>query len=84
MQTSNWPRLDRFKEHNIDLPVGGARGEMVLRDLMKDLEPKGPCALDAAAVPGEFLKNLVETHAGLKSQKVLSQLVGRTENGSAL
>jgi len=34
LQTNNWPRLDRFKEHNIELPVGGACGEMVLRDLL--------------------------------------------------
>ena len=29
--------------------------EMVLRDLMKELEPKGRCALDSAPVPAEFL-----------------------------
>ena len=32
--------------------------EMVLRDLLKELEPKGPCALDSATVPAEFLKKL--------------------------
>ncbi len=37
--------------------------EMVLRDLMKELEPKGPCALDSATVPAEFLKRLTEMHA---------------------
>ena len=30
--------------------------EMVLRDLMKELEPNGPCALDSASVPAEFLQ----------------------------
>ena len=48
--------------------------EMVLRDLMKELEPKGPGALDSASVPAEFLQRLVEMHGNLKSQGVLSQL----------
>jgi N-acetylmuramic acid 6-phosphate etherase len=48
--------------------------EMVLRDLLKELEPKGPCALDSANVPAEFLKKLTEMHATLKSPKLLSQL----------
>jgi N-acetylmuramic acid 6-phosphate etherase len=48
--------------------------EMALRDLFKELEPKGPCALDSADVPAEFLQKLVEMHATLKSPKLLSQL----------
>ena len=48
--------------------------EMVLRDLMKELEPKGCCALDSANVPAQFLEKLVEMHATLKSPKLLSQL----------
>ena len=48
--------------------------EMVLRDLMKELEPKGPCALDSASVPAEFLKQLVEMHANLMSPELRSQL----------
>jgi N-acetylmuramic acid 6-phosphate etherase len=48
--------------------------EMVLRDLMRELEPKGPCALDSAAVPGEFLAKLVEVHGNLRSPGLLSQL----------
>jgi N-acetylmuramic acid 6-phosphate etherase len=48
--------------------------EMVLRDLLKELEPKGPCALDSANVPTEFLKKLTEMHATLRSPKLLSQL----------
>ena len=48
--------------------------EMVLRELMKELEPEGPCALDAANVPAQFLQKLVEMHATLKSPKLLSQL----------
>jgi N-acetylmuramic acid 6-phosphate etherase len=48
--------------------------EMVLRDLLKELEPNGPCALDSANVPAQFLQKLVEMHATLKSPKLLSQL----------
>jgi N-acetylmuramic acid 6-phosphate etherase len=48
--------------------------EMVLRDLMKELEPKGPGALESASVPGEFLKKLIEMHDSLKSSGVLSPL----------
>ena len=50
--------------------------EMVLRDLLKELEPKGPCALDSADVPARFLEKLVEMHATLRSPKLLSQLAG--------
>ncbi len=32
--TGKWPRLDRFKEHNIELPVGAARTESELRKLL--------------------------------------------------
>ena len=48
--------------------------EMVLRDLMKELEPKGPCAFDSAAVPTEFLKHLEAMHANLLSPELRSQL----------
>ncbi len=48
--------------------------EMVLRDLMKELEPKGPGALDSAAVPAEFLTRLIQMHATLKSPGNLTQL----------
>ena len=48
--------------------------EMVLRDLMKELEPKGPGALDSASVPSEFLQRLVEMHANLMSPGFRSQL----------
>src|ERR1022692_3716240 len=40
--------------------------EMVFRDLMKELEPKAPDALDSTPVPAEFLKQLVEMHGNLK------------------
>jgi N-acetylmuramic acid 6-phosphate etherase len=48
--------------------------EMVLRDLMNELEPKGPCALDSASVPTEFLKHLEAMHANLLSPGLRSQL----------
>ena len=50
--------------------------EMVLRDLMKELEPNGPCALDSANVPAQFVQKLTEMHATLKSPELLSQLAG--------
>ena len=48
--------------------------EMVLRDLMRELEPEGPCALDSAVVPAEFLRKLAEMQATLQSPKVRSPL----------
>src|SRR6185369_15181313 len=48
--------------------------EMVLRQLMKELEPKGPCALDSAGVPKAFLQKVIEMHAALKSPTTLTQL----------
>jgi len=50
--------------------------EMVVRDLLKELEPDGPCALDSKDVPAQFLQKLTEMHATLRSQKLLSQLAG--------
>lgn len=48
--------------------------EMVLRDLMKELEPGGPSALDSNSVPAEFLRKLMAMHARLKSPGLLAQL----------
>src|SRR5437016_3666421 len=48
--------------------------EMALRDLMGELEPRGPCALDSAAVPREFLLKLSQMHATLTSPDVLDRL----------
>ena len=48
--------------------------EMVLRDLMAELEPDGPCALDPAGVPAQFLTQLEEMHGRLKSPEFWSQL----------
>jgi len=48
--------------------------EMVLRQLMKELEPGGPGDLDPTSVPRQFLQKLQELHASLKSQPLVSQL----------
>ena len=48
--------------------------EMVLRDLMKELEPGGPCALESNTVPAEFVRKLIAMHARLKSPNLLAQL----------
>jgi N-acetylmuramic acid 6-phosphate etherase len=48
--------------------------EMVLRELMRELDPHSPCALDAASVPAAFLAKLEQMQATLKSPEVLSSL----------
>lgn len=48
--------------------------EMVLRELMRELAPTGSGALEAAAVPRQFLEQLVEMHATLRSPKLRRQL----------
>src|SRR5437867_942579 len=48
--------------------------EMVLRDLMNELDPRGPCALDADSVAREFLSKLIELHTSLQSTGLISQL----------
>ena len=48
--------------------------EIALRELMKEVEPSGPCALASDTVPDDMLKHLVSLHAELKSPDLLSQL----------
>jgi len=48
--------------------------EMVLRDLMKELEPHAHGALDSGGVPSQFLAKLVEMQRRLKSPEILSSL----------
>jgi N-acetylmuramic acid 6-phosphate etherase len=48
--------------------------EMVLRDLMKELDPKGAGLLDSAAVPAEFLQRLMEMHGNLMAPAFRAQL----------
>jgi len=64
----------RMQATTIQLAVLLTVLEMALRDLLKELEPRGPCALDAAAVPAQFSQKLAEMHATLKSQELLAQL----------
>ena len=45
--------------------------EMVLRDLMAELEPGGPCALAPSGVPGQFLSQFEEMLARLKAPALL-------------
>ena len=48
--------------------------EMVLRELLSELEPGGPCALDPASVPEQFERALTEMFANLKFPSMLAQL----------
>src|SRR5436190_5244352 len=64
----------RMQATTIQLSVLLTILEMALRDLMRELEPDGPCALDPAAVPAQFLEKLTEMHATLKSEAILEQL----------
>jgi len=68
----------RMQATSIQLAVLVSVLEMVLRDLMNELEPGGPCALDSAAVPAQLLAKLEEMHATLKSPEVLKQLAKLT------
>lgn len=68
----------RMQATSIQLAVLVTVLEIVLRDLLKELESSGPCALDSAAVPAQFLAKLEEMHATLKSPEVLAQLAELT------
>jgi N-acetylmuramic acid 6-phosphate etherase len=48
--------------------------EMAVRDLMKELEPAGPGALESSTVPSEFLLKLMEMHGNLASPEFRAQL----------
>ena len=66
----------RMQATTIQLCVLLTALEMALRELMRELDPNGPCAVDSASVPTEFLQALEQIHACLKSQKLLPQLAG--------
>jgi len=68
----------RMQATSIQLAVLLTVLEMALRELMSDLEPNGPCALESEGVPGEFLRALREMHGTLKSKPVLGQLARLT------
>src|SRR6185295_2660452 len=46
--------------------------EIVLRELMKELEPSGPLAFGSESVPDDMLKHLISLHAELKSPGLLA------------
>ncbi len=58
VETANWPRLDRFREHSIDLPVGEIE---VGRDSENDLR----ALLDQALDLGKGLLRLVRVSRGV-------------------
>jgi N-acetylmuramic acid 6-phosphate etherase len=64
----------RMQATTIELCVMLTILEMVLRDLMKELEPNGPLALDSANVPAEFLAHLETMHGNLMAPEFRAQL----------
>lgn len=64
----------RMQATSIQLAVLLTVLEMVVRELMSRLEPGGPCALDSAAVPSEFLDQFVRMRAALKTPQVVDPL----------
>ena len=74
----------RMQATTIQLSVLLTVLEMVLRELMKELEPNGPCALDPSSVPTKFLENLIKAHSELKSPALLKQLAKIVEMEEAV
>jgi N-acetylmuramic acid 6-phosphate etherase len=68
----------RMQATTIQLAVLVTVLEMVLRELMRELEPKGDFALDPGGVPGDFLTHLSELHTTLQSKAVLAPLARLT------
>lgn len=64
----------RMQATTIQLAVLLTVLEMVLRDLMAELDPRGPMALPSKDVPATFLRQLTEVQATLKNQEVLGRL----------
>jgi N-acetylmuramic acid 6-phosphate etherase len=48
--------------------------EIVVRELLRELEPNGPCSLDPERAPRQFLDCLTELHSTLSSASLLGQL----------
>jgi N-acetylmuramic acid 6-phosphate etherase len=69
----------RMQATTIQLAVLATVLEMVLRDLMRELEPGGPGAGPAQDVPAEYLRHLTEMHARLKSPALLAELAALTQ-----
>jgi N-acetylmuramic acid 6-phosphate etherase len=53
--------------------------EMVLRDLLAELEPGGPCALDRCGVPWQFCAQLEQTLTRLKAPALVDSLADLVE-----
>ena len=53
--------------------------EMVLRDLLAELEPGGPCALDRTGVPRQFCAQLEEMLARLEAPALVDSLADLVE-----
>jgi excinuclease ABC subunit A len=66
LPTRNWPRLDRFKEHDIELPIGTANTEKELRELL-------PVAL-------EYGKGVVYVRARFRARRGESSAEARFHN----
>ncbi len=64
----------RMQATTIQLSVMLTVLEMVLRDLLTELEPGGPCALDPAGVPAQFLAHLEVMLGRLKDPALLARL----------
>jgi N-acetylmuramic acid 6-phosphate etherase len=64
----------RMQATSIQLSVLLTVMEMVLRELLTELEPGGPCAIDPSGVPRQFLAQLAGMHEGLKQPAVLERL----------
>jgi N-acetylmuramic acid 6-phosphate etherase len=64
----------RMQATTIQLCVMLTVMEMVLRDLLAELEPGGPCTLGRSAVPAQFLEQLEEMTVRLKAPALLARL----------
>jgi N-acetylmuramic acid 6-phosphate etherase len=64
----------RMQATTIQLAVIITVLEMVLRDLLSELEPGGPCSLPSAGVPETVLAGFTQAHEGVKDQGYLQQL----------
>jgi N-acetylmuramic acid 6-phosphate etherase len=69
----------RMQATSIQLCVMLTVLEMVVRDLMKELDPGGPGALNSDSVPKLFLKRLVELSDNLRAPDFLSHLASLVE-----
>lgn len=69
----------RMQATTIQLAVLVTVLEIVLRDLMSELEPNGPCALPAENVPADFLRHLTAAFSTLKSPNLLAELAELTK-----